>query len=106
MSGALVQVIPARNLDFSKVSGGTSMTMVLERAIDVRAWYWAALLVRVSSATVVNGNIQLAAFREGPSTDDPGNQFVESLPIMSHTIDSTSAAKAPYFVVASLFTSV
>lgn len=100
MAGLVIPVFPMRTFDFSWLAANSSTAFVAKRGIDVSQWIAVSLLVRVSSSVMPNGAIVVSVLQEGPTSDDPGNDFVGSgggLVNISDGIAPKALTSVPYF---------
>jgi len=105
MAGIVLRVIPKRTLDFTSVSSGTGQAeeIVLAQGIDVSAWREVSLMVRAHSnaITATVGTIDIYAYLEGRTAEDPGILFASTAPVGT-VVSLSSVNSAPYYQVASL----
>lgn len=96
MAGMVLRVIPKRTLDFSSVSSGSGQAqeIVLAQGIDISQWREVSLMVRthVNSFSGAIGNIQIYAYSEGRTAEDPGVLFTTTTAQGTVTIDQTVVA--------------
>lgn len=96
MAGTVIRVIPKRTLDFTSVASGSGQAqeIVLAQGIDVSAWREVSLMVRthVNSFSGNIGTIDLYAYLEGRTQEDPGILFATTTPLGQVTIGSTTPA--------------
>jgi hypothetical protein len=104
MAGTVLRVIPKRTLDFTSVSSSaigptTGEELVLAQGIDVSGWREVTLMVRTHSTSFGGaiGQIEIYAYLEGRTTEDPGILFATTAPLGTVTI--TSATVAPAYSV-------
>jgi len=106
MAGTVVRVIPKRTLDFTAVSSGTSQAqeIVLAQGIDISNWREVSLMVRTHSVSNLGsglGNkIEINAYLEGRTSEDPGILFATVIPAATVTIDFNTVA--PSYTVSSV----
>jgi len=104
MAGTVIRVIPKRTLDFTAVSSGSGQAqeIVLAQGIDVSEWREVALMVRThaNSFSGAIGQIDINAYLEGRTPEDPGILFASATPVT--TVSVTSATAAGTYVVQSL----
>jgi hypothetical protein len=66
--------------DFASLPGSGSASLVIARAVDVSQYALADMILRVHSVNLAGsagtGSIQLLAYTEAPTTEDPGTEFV------------------------------
>jgi hypothetical protein len=104
MAGNVLRIMPKRSLDFTSVSSGTGQAeeIILAQGIDISAWREASLMVR-THATTFSGNIgeiDVYAYMEGRTSEDPGILFATTAPL--GMVQITSSTVAPAFSVTSL----
>jgi len=96
MAGTVIRVIPKRTLDFTAVSSGSGQAqeIVLAQGIDVSAWREVSLMVRThaNSFSGAIGQIDIYAYLEGRTQEDPGILFATTAPLGTVTISSGTAA--------------
>jgi len=95
MAGKIVLISPPRKFDFTNISSGTSVDLVLKNGIDVSGFRSASVIVRthVNSVASGAGSITLFAQRESRSPEDPGILFTSSADQLGLiTIDFLSTA--------------
>jgi len=104
MAGAVIRLVPKRTLDFTNVSSGSGQAeeIVLSQGIDISAWREVSLMVRAHATTFggPNGQIDIYAYLEGRTTEDPGILFATTSPLGIVTISSTTVA--PMYAVNSI----
>lgn len=89
----LATVLELRTFDFSNIRIRNDLYVVLCPAVCVLAYTRVALSVRVHALTMSAGqSLQLLVWNTLPSEEDPSQDFVESSPLTSATITSTTAA--------------
>jgi hypothetical protein len=100
MAGIVLRVIPRRLLDFSDVSSGTGQAQehVLAQGIDVSSWRHVAMMVRthVNSIGAGSSKIEINAYAEGRSSEEPGVLFASKTPLATSVI---SVGTAPHYDV-------
>jgi len=98
MAGVVMRVIPKRTLDFTNVSSGTGQAeeIVLAQGIDISQWREVALMVRAHATTFGGsiGQIDIYAYMEGRTQEDPGILFATTSPLGIFTINSSTVAPA------------
>lgn len=104
MAGTVLRVIPKRSLDFTAVSSGAGQAeeFVLAQGIDISAWRETSMMIR-THATSFSGNIgqiDIYAYLEGRTSEDPGILFATTTPLGVVTINSSTVA--PAYVVTAL----
>jgi hypothetical protein len=108
MAGTVLQVVPKRTLDFTSVSSGSGQAqeVVLAQGIDVSAWREVSLMVRAHSTTFGGnvGQIDIYAYMEGRTPEDPGILFTNTTSLGTVTINSSTVA--PLYSVTSLGSNV
>lgn len=96
MSGTVMRVIPKRSLDFTSVSSGSGQAqeIVLAQGIDVSTWREVSLMVRthVNSFSGNIGSIDVYAYLEGRTQEDPGILFATTTPLGTVTITNSTVA--------------
>jgi hypothetical protein len=94
MPGKLLRLVPKRKFDFSSVAVGQSEEVVLVQGIDVSQWREVALLVRThtNSFTGSVGQIEIKAYLDGRTAEDPKLLFASASAQVSILIDSTTPA--------------
>jgi hypothetical protein len=106
MAGSIVQVIPKRTLDFSAVSSGTGQAqeIVLAQGIDVSTWREASLMVRTHANSFSGniGQIDIYAYMEGRTPEDPGILFATTTPLGGTTVTINNSSLAGSYAVMSL----
>jgi len=103
MAGALITVLPTRQLNFSGMQDNAVISFVLGRPIDVSAWSTVALLVRVYDLNSMGGTVEIDLQAASVSSDDPGLFFFVSTPIASVMLSSLNEPgynPYPYVTVA------
>jgi hypothetical protein len=89
-----MRVVPKRTLDFTSVSSGPNnvQEVVLAQGIDVSDWREISLMVRTHSNSITNsvGNIQIYAYLEGRTQEDPGILFATTTPQGTYTITAST----------------
>jgi hypothetical protein len=89
-------VIPKRTLDFTSVSSGTGQAeeIVLAQSLDVSEWREVSLMVRTHSTSFGGaiGQIDIYAYLEGRTPEDPGILFATTAPLGTVTINSATVA--------------
>jgi len=75
MAGTIINIIPPRLFNFSGVTAGTTMDIVLQKSVDVSQWSDAAVLVRLNSVDATGGYIDFTCHYVCPTEDDPGQEF-------------------------------
>src|SRR5262249_19941928 len=98
MAGQVIRVIPKRTLDFTSVSSGSGQAeeIVLAQGIDISNWREVSMMVRTHS-TGFGGNIgqiDIYAYMEGRTPEDPGILFATTAPLGTVTINSSTVAPA------------
>jgi len=107
MAGMVLRVVPKRTLDFTNVSSiGASQEIVLAQGIDVSDWREVSMMVRLHQNSIVStvGKIELYAYMEGRTGEDPGILFTSANTLAVVTISNTVAA--PMYAVSSLGSNV
>ena len=96
MAGQVIRVIPKRTLDFTTVQSGFSEEIVLAQGIDVSNWREASMMVRTHSTSFGGniGQIDIYAYMEGRTPEDPGILFATTSPLGTVTINSSLSAPA------------
>lgn len=90
----ILSVLERRAFDFSATSG-PEREQVLVRHLDVLAYRTAVLVVRVHSASVGSGSkLSVQAFRCSPSPDDPDADFVETSPLATAAITTSTSQRS------------
>jgi len=96
MAGTAVRVIPKRTLDFSQVASGSgaAQEIVLAQGIDISEWREVSLMVRTHSNSFGGnvGQIDIYAYAEGRTDEDPGVLFTSTTPLGTVTITSVTSA--------------
>jgi hypothetical protein len=96
MAGTVIRVIPKRTLDFTAVSSGSGQAqeIVLAQGIDVSAWREVSLMVRTHANSFAGniGEIDILAYLEGRTAEDPGILFTASTSAALVPITSSTAA--------------
>jgi hypothetical protein len=104
MAGSVLRVVPKRTLDFTAVSSGSGQAeeIVLAQGIDVSAWREIALMVRTHANYMPGsiGTIDIYAYLEGRTTEDPGILFATTSPLGTVTINFSTVA--PSYTVNSI----
>jgi hypothetical protein len=104
MAGMVLRVIPKRTLDFTNVSSGSGQAeeIVLAQGIDISPWREVSLMVRAHSTSFGGniGEIDIYAYLEGRTAEDPGILFATTSPLGLVAI--TSSTQAPSYTVNSL----
>jgi hypothetical protein len=98
MAGTILRVIPKRTLDFTAVSSGSTQAeeIILAQNLDVSEWREVSLMVRTHSTSFGGniGQIDIYAYLEGRTPEDPGILFATTSPLGTVTINSSTAAPA------------
>jgi len=85
MAGTVMRIVPKRTLDFSQVSSGSgsAQEIVLAQGIDISAWREVSLMVRTHSNSFAGniGEIDIYAYMEGRTDEDPGILFTSTTPL-------------------------
>jgi hypothetical protein len=96
MAGTVMRVMPKRVLDFSAVSSGSGQAqeIVLAQGIDVSTWRQVSLMVRTHANSFSGniGQIDIYAYMEGRTNEDPGILFATSTPIGDVSITNSTVA--------------
>lgn len=104
MAGTVLRIVPKRTLDFTAVSSGLTQAeeIVLAQGIDISAWREVALMVRTHAnylpASI--GQIDIYAYLEGRTTEDPGILFATTSALGTVTINFSTVA--PSYTVNSI----
>jgi hypothetical protein len=103
MAGTVLRVMPKRTLDFTSVSSGPSNyeEIVVAQGIDISQWREVSLMVRTHANSIVaSGQIDIFAYLEGRTSEDPGILFASTSPLGTVTI--ASGAVAPAYSIGSI----
>jgi hypothetical protein len=94
MAGAVIRVVPKRTLDFTPVAIGGTEEIVLAQGLDISQWREVSLMVRThaNSFTANLGTIDIYAYVEGRTSEDPGLLFAATTPLGTVTINSSTTA--------------
>jgi hypothetical protein len=96
MAGTVIRVIPKRTLDFSSVTSGSGQAeeIVLAQGIDISQWREVAMMVRThaNSFSGAIGTIDINAYLEGRTPEDPGILFAGSAAAGTYQITSSTSA--------------
>ena len=96
MAGTVIRVMPKRTLDFTAVSSGSGQAqeIVLAQGIDVSAWREVSLMVRTHANNLSGaiGQIDILAYLEGRTAEDPGILFTSAANVASVTVNASTAA--------------
>lgn len=103
MAGTVIRVMPKRTLDFTSVSSGSGQAqeIVIAQGIDISDWREVSMMVRthsISFAGAAIGSIQINAYLEGRTSEDPSILFASASVAAQVIIDSSTVAPA-YSVV-------
>jgi len=94
MAGSVMRVVPKRTLDFTSVSSGSGQAqeIVLAQGIDVSAWREVSLMVRTHANSFAGaiGQIDIYAYLEGRTSEDPGILFASTTPLGDVTITNST----------------
>src|SRR5438552_13791562 len=106
MAGMVIRVIPKRTLDFSSVSSGSGQAeeIVLAQGIDISQWREVTMAVRThaNSFSGAIGQIDINAYLEGRTTEDPGILFAQTTPAGgTGTVTITSGTGAGSYALVS-----
>ena len=93
----VIQFLEKRTYDFSDLSGGTELYVVLKPVLDVADYAQVKLAIRIHALTMSSGQL-LRFYLWGtlPSDEDPGQDFVDTTEFLS--LDITSGTSAPALV--------
>jgi hypothetical protein len=102
MAGTVIRVMPKRTLDFTSVSSGSGQAqeIVIAQGIDISNWREVSTMVRTHSTAFPSaiGSIQINAYLEGRTSEDPGILFAATATAGQVTIDFSTVVPA-YSVV-------
>jgi hypothetical protein len=108
MAGAVIRVVPKRTLDFSSVSSGSAQAeeIILAQNIDISSWREVSLMVRTHANSFSGniGEIDIYAYSEGRTSEDPGLLFASTTQLGLVAI--TSSTTAPAYSVTSCGTNI
>jgi hypothetical protein len=98
MAGTVLRIVPKRTLDFTAVSSGTGAAeeFVLAQGIDISGWREATMMIRTHSTAFGGaiGSIDIYAYLEGRTSEDPGILFATTTPLGTVNINSSTVAPA------------
>jgi len=98
MAGTVLRIVPKRTLDFTAVSSGSGQAeeFILAQGIDISAWREVTMMVRTHATSFGGsiGQIDLYAYLEGRTSEDPGILFATTTPLGTVTINSSTTAPA------------
>ena len=101
MAGTVVRVMPKRTLDFTAVSSGIPQAeeIVIAQGIDISQWREVSMMVRTHANYFPGaiGEIDINAYLEGRTSEDPGILFASASPVA--TVAITNATSAPAYSV-------
>lgn len=105
MAGTILRVIPKRTLDFTSVSSGTGQAeeIVLAQGIDISQWREVTMVVRTHANSFSGniGTIDINAYLEGRTPEDPGILFAQSTVAGgTGTVQITSSTSAGTYALA------
>lgn len=105
MSGAIIEICPPRNFDFTHVaapgSGTNTLSIPVAERLEVTPWTEGALVVRVHSINIYdpNDSIELVVSPDGSTEEDPSVLFIGTA-VATRTL--TNSDLAPSFLLTSL----
>jgi hypothetical protein len=102
MAGSVIRVQRRRVFNFGAVSIGQSQEVVIAHGIDVSEWPDVAIGVRAHSTNFGGalGNVQIYAYCDGRTDEDPNILFATTTPLGVATIDNTTVT--PAYMIRSL----
>lgn len=96
MAGMVMRIMPKRTLDFTAVSSGSGQAqeIVIAQGIDISQWREASLMVRTHANSFSGniGQIDIYAYAEGRTAEDPGILFQTTSGQGTVTINSSTVA--------------
>jgi hypothetical protein len=94
--------MPKRTLDFTSVTNGSNEEIIVAQGIDISQWREVSLMVRTHVNSIVSsvGQIDIYAYLEGRTSEDPGLLFATASALGTITINA--ATTAPSYTVNSI----
>jgi hypothetical protein len=96
MAGVVMRIVPKRTLDFTSLAISQSEEIILAQNIDVSQWREVSLMVRTHTNSFSGGlgTIDIYAYMEGRTSEDPGLLFATTAALGTVTINSSTTAPA------------
>jgi hypothetical protein len=77
MPGVIYRAVPKTTYDFSSLPASSRVSLWIAKAIDVSGYREAEMAIRVHAASISGApSISLEAWPEGPTSEDPSQDFI------------------------------